>query len=224
VTQICQPPEEAVYSADRTGQDGAVATGNLNNLIQVLDQHELFNSLLSSAESFLSTDANVDQNALDDFSEKLAYMVTMPTSTRFYETAEQRGTLTQPTGQLHKIQAIRNENMDQYRAKCTERLQRDHLVEQASQCPSKSTVFENPTQWHDEVTAANLTLSAEKGNNYCFVLQNFPASFFDAAVAGNPLTDGRYSGFDDPCARAMALIQDYGQFNSAVKTLSEGLR
>jgi hypothetical protein len=97
-------------------------------------------------------------------------------------------------------------------------------VEQASQCPSKSTVFENLTQWEATITDEDLSLSAEKNNNFCFVLQNFPASFFDAPVDGNPKTDGRYSGFDDPCVRAMSLIQEYDKFISAVKTLADGLR
>jgi hypothetical protein len=41
VTQICQSPENAVYSKDKTDSDGIVqkvnATGNLNELIKVLD-------------------------------------------------------------------------------------------------------------------------------------------------------------------------------------------
>lgn len=124
---------------------------------------------------------------------------------------------------MHTIQAIRNEDMQQYQSKCTTRLERDHLVEEASQCPSKSTVFNNKAEWDAEITEDDLSLPAEKNNSFCFVLQNFPQSFFDAGVDGNPLTDGRYAGFEDPCIRARALIQDYLMYVSELKTLTDGM-
>ena len=105
------------------------------------------------------------------------------------------------------IQSIRNQDLDQYISLCTIRLARDHHVVETTQCPQKSHVFVNQSQWDAEITEANTTIFAEKDNNYCFIIQNFGKLFFTQ----------RYRGVDQPCEVAVAEIDEFLQFYSEVK-------